>query len=186
MQRICQIRRCDAVPSLILLLPLLAAKQFQQLYDSNRFRCWACNICLARDAAPSDRPHSFSLAALHSSSISQFVREPGPEQTQRSPTTCRAQVYVAELDPVLNVRTLTDYDVKRFFTQFGATPLGVWSNPIGNWVEDKDDMELRNTYMYGLDVMFHRCVPARCNFACPLLVNRTAALLLSLSCSGLR
>ena len=72
-------------------------------------------------------------------------------------TCCPAQVYVAELDPVLNVRTLTDYDVKRFFTQFGATPLGVWSNPIGNWVEDKDDMELRNTYMYGLDVMFHRC-----------------------------
>ncbi len=76
---------------------------------------------------------------------------------------CRAQVYVAELDPVLNVRTLTDYDVKRFFTQFGASPLGVWSNPVGNWVEDKDDMELRNTYMYGLDVMFHRCdLRSRC------------------------
>jgi hypothetical protein len=41
--------------------------------------------------------------------------------------------------------------------QFGADPIGVWSNPIGDWVEDKDDMELRNTYMYGLDVMFHRC-----------------------------
>ncbi len=27
------------------------------------------------------------------------------------------QVYVAELDPVLNFRTLTDYDVKRFFEQ---------------------------------------------------------------------
>ena len=72
------------------------------------------------------------------------------------------QVYVAELDPVLNLRTLTDYDVKRFFWQFGASPLGVWSNPIGNWVEDKDDMELRNTYMYGLDVMFHRCALRAC------------------------
>ena len=42
--------------------------------------------------------------------------------------------------------------------QFGADPIGVWSNPIGDWVADKDDMELRNTYMYGLDVLFHRCV----------------------------
>ena len=91
-------------------------------------------------------------------------RLPPPGQGPELTSAVRAQVYVAELDPVLNVRTLTDYDVKRFFTQFGATPLGVWSNPIGNWVEDKDDMELRNTYMYGLDVMFHRC-EIRCPWA---------------------
>ena len=68
-----------------------------------------------------------------------------------------SQVFVAELDPVLNFRTLLDYDVGRFFTQFGADPIGVWSNPIGDYVTERDSMELRNTYMYGLDVMFHRC-----------------------------
>ncbi len=107
-------------------------------------------MCLARHAV-SGLSHC-SVSPIDGSRPTHWARS-------RALRAVRAQVYVAELDPVLNVRTLTDYDVKRFFTQFGATPLGVWSNPIGNWVEDKDDMELRNTYMYGLDVMFHRCDP---------------------------
>lgn len=65
-------------------------------------------------------------------------------------------MYVADLDPVLNFRTMFDYNVSRFFTQFGADPMGVWSNPVGDYVTERDGMELRNTYMYGLDVMFHR------------------------------
>lgn len=32
---------------------------------------------------------------------------------------------------MLNTDTLYNYDVRRFFTQFGAHPNGVWSNPIG-------------------------------------------------------
>lgn len=71
-------------------------------------------------------------------------------------TDSNPRIFVAPLPPVLNTRTLTDYDVRRFFTQFGAEPNGVWSNPIGDYVGERDDMELRNTYMYGLDVLFHR------------------------------
>lgn len=41
------------------------------------------------------------------------------------------RIFVAPLPSVLNTRTLSDYDVPRFFTQFGADPNGVWSNPIG-------------------------------------------------------
>jgi hypothetical protein len=41
------------------------------------------------------------------------------------------RIYVATLPSVLNTRTLSDYDVRRFFTQFGTDPNGVWSNPIG-------------------------------------------------------
>jgi hypothetical protein len=53
------------------------------------------------------------------------------------------------------LRVLTDYDVKRFFHQFGTDPQALISNPVGA-IEDKmDGMELRNTYMYGLDVLFH-------------------------------
>lgn len=103
---------------------------------------------------------------------------------------------MAPLPSKLNVQTLTSYNVKKFFTQFGATPSGVWSNPIGGcpaclsqleniskqdcgadahrlehvqvqtvlcvpqctggYVTERDGMELRNSYMYGLTVLFHR------------------------------
>mmetsp|Transcript_3023 Transcript_3023/g.8820 ORF Transcript_3023/g.8820 Transcript_3023/m.8820 type:complete len:679 (+) Transcript_3023:373-2409(+) len=75
---------------------------------------------------------------------------------QAAVTENHPRIYVASLPSILNTRTLTDYDVRRFFTQFGADPNGVWSNPVGNYVSERDDMELRNTYMYGLDVLFHR------------------------------
>lgn len=66
------------------------------------------------------------------------------------------KIFIAPIPDALNTRTLYDYDIPRFFTQFGATPNGVWSNPIGDYITERDDMELRNTYMYGLDVLFHR------------------------------
>ncbi len=50
---------------------------------------------------------------------------------QAAVTEYHPRIYVAPLPSILNTRTLTDYDVRRFFTQFGADPNGVWSNPIG-------------------------------------------------------
>lgn len=50
---------------------------------------------------------------------------------QAAVTENHPRIYVASLPSILNTRTLTDYDVRRFFTQFGADPNGVWSNPVG-------------------------------------------------------
>mmetsp|Transcript_17054 Transcript_17054/g.50910 ORF Transcript_17054/g.50910 Transcript_17054/m.50910 type:complete len:629 (+) Transcript_17054:196-2082(+) len=70
-------------------------------------------------------------------------------------TSQHPRIYVAPLPDIFNYRVLTDYDVKRFFHQFGTDPQALISQPIGAIENKVDGMELRNTYMYGLDIIFH-------------------------------
>lgn len=65
------------------------------------------------------------------------------------------RIYVAPLPSVFNYRVLTDYNVKRFFHQFGTDPQALISQPVGAVENYIDGMEQRNTYMYGLDIIFH-------------------------------
>lgn len=73
------------------------------------------------------------------------------------------RIFVAPLPSILNTRTLSDYDVRRFFTQFGADPNGVWSNPIGMQCNTLTATLSQSVFSLSIRQCTESNTPAACN-----------------------